>query len=309
MAVNRVSTISLHNSSLADMMRLQVAMGTTQNQISSGRKASTFTELSAQGQTARVLGFETQQSRTENYLRGNTIASSRLQQMNTSVSGMIDVAEELSNLLLLRRTPTTGDTLPLSQLAESALAKVAQALNTQTDGRTLFSGSKTNTIPVDTTISNVNWNDDTDDYTLNNAYYSGDAYKASVRANDALEFNYGVTADNPAFQKLIGALNLAIKGDQENDDAILAKAVDLTNIAIKELASVQAGISNNITILDKANSDLEDYKVFLKGAISDVTETDVAEATIKMTSYETTLQATYMAFSRLSSLKLSDFLK
>lgn len=307
--ITRLSTAGLQQASLGDMTRLQSEMGEVQQQISSGKSVSSFQELSAQGQTERVLGFENQVQKANDYIRNNTIITNRAQAYNSSVSNVIDIAEQLRNLLLQRRTPTTANALPFTQMTDSYLSTIKSSLNVEVEGRFLFAGSKTDTQPVDNIeTSNITINPATGERTFNSTYYKGDSVKLKTQASDALNIEYGITADDPTFKNLIGAIHLAVEGHNANDDALLAQAVDLASQTITDLSSMQAKVNNNITILDTTNIEHADFKIFLDKSINDVTETDVGEATIRLSSIQTTLQAAFIAYSRISSLKLSDFL-
>ena len=307
--ITRISTKSFHQGTVNDMTRLQTELTSISKQISSGNNVQDFTELSKLGQTERVLGFQNQKAKVDNYIQNNTIINNRLQSYNTSVANIIDVAESLRNTLLLRRTPTTGGELPLQEIVQSDLATVKGNLNVQSEGRYLFSGGRTNTQPVgDTSQPNYTLNT-AGEYDTNANYYQGDGQKFTINAADALEVEYGITADNPAFQKLFAAMQLAMQGDLNDDDSMLASAIDMVTASISDLSSLQANINNNITILDTANDNHEDFKLYLDQSISDITETDIGMASIDFSTAQTTLQAAFSVFSRISSLKLSDYLR
>lgn len=308
--ITRVSTMGLQQASLGDMTRLQSELGNVQQQISSGRNANTFEELSAKGQTERVLGFENQKQKADAFIRNNTIINNRVEAYNNSVSGLIDIAEQLRNLIVQRRTPTSANALPFTQLTDSYLATIKSNLNVEVEGRYLFSGSKTDTRPVDN-IEASNYTNDpvTGERVFNSIYYEGDDVRLETKASDTLTLPYGVTANNPAFQQLIGAVHLAVEGHTEDSDSLLSDAIELVTKTIADLTTVQADLNNNITILNQLNTEHEDVKTFLSQSIGDATETDIGEATIRMNSIQTTLQASFLAYSKISSLKLSDFLR
>lgn len=308
--VTRISSLGLQQGTLGNIGRLQSELGTTQQQISTGKNASTFKELSARGQTERVLGFENQKKKTADFIRNNTIVSNRVQTYNSSLTNIITVAEQLRNLLVQRRTPTSANSLPLTQLTDSYLSTIKSSLNIEVEGRYLFSGGKTDTRPVDD-IESPNYTIDpvTSERLFNSKYYEGDNLKLRTQASDTLSLEYGVTANDPAFQQLIGAIHLAVEGDASNNDDTLAEAVDLVSKTITDLSSVQANINNNIAILDQTNAAHTDFNIFLDQSLNEITETDIGSATIRLSSLETTLQASFLAYSRISSLKLSDFLR
>ncbi len=61
--------------------------------------------------------------------------------------------------------------------------------------------------------------------------------------------------------------------------------------------------------MTKANSTHKDFQLLIQGNLDDISQTDIVQATSKMSELQTIVQAGYLAFSRLSSLQLTNFLK
>lgn len=300
--VDRVSTASLHQQNLKDMGRVQLSLATLNRQISSGLKADTFDQMA--GIVERVSSYETKLSNIDVYLSNSNSIKARLNTMDQSVSEVQDVATQFASLLALRRNPAASSGLNFVQQASSLLDTVVQSLNVSVEGRYLFGGSKTDTQPIPKPLPSLQESGVPDD-----KYYNGNNDILTARVSDTHEIPYGVKANDPGFQKLIASIQTAIEADKTGKgDEVFAKAVDLINEAVEELAQTRAGIGANSTNLSSIKDQHDRMKLYWKEAVTDETSTDIAEASIQLTVDQTVLQATFQAFASLSKLKLTDYL-
>lgn len=300
----RVSTLSVTQSNLRDILSVQSNLATIQKQISSGKTSQSFEQLSEDGKIERIIGLETKLQKVENYLTGNTSTFDRMQAMNLSIEKIQGAASRLRDTIVSRRS-SNGDAVPLDLVSKAELNVVKDNLNVNFAGRYLFAGSQTRNAPVGDIVKDTNY--------LNGAptsnYYSGDNVVLTVRANDTLELSYGVTANESGFEKLIAAMHVAIDGHANDDDAKLQNALRLVGESLDEMSDTRARLNNNMNSLTQANENHEDFKLYLNDVVGQVTETDIAEAAIKASTNETILQATFQTFARLSRLTLSEYLR
>ena len=75
----------------------------------------------------------------------------------------------------------------------------------------------------------------------NTGYYQGNDYTQSVESVDGFTLNYGVKADNAAFEKVMRALDL-IRTDP-NDTDTRVEALRVLEIGMDEMAILQASTS------------------------------------------------------------------
>ena len=312
---DRISTVSIFNNTIKNFGTVQSEIADLTRQISSGREADSFKTLG--GKTRLVLGMESQLSSTEGYLNGNEVTLLRLNQMSASLSSLQDIATDLRNNLLTKRS-AAGEELPLEEISRSQLGQVRDALNASVSGRYLFAGGRTDTPPVGdidettnllTSAGNLLSSTSEDGGTVSSNYYSGDEASVTVRATDQLTIEYGITASAEPFQKLIGALNYAIRGEVQNDDDEYELAVDLVNEALDGIANLKNQVNSNIQIINGINELHHNFKTYLGQTLGEQTGVDVVEATTQLSLNQTLLQATFQNFARISSLKLSDFLR
>lgn len=282
----------------------QQALQKVSVQISSGDKNADFKGFAEDRTTETFLSLSTKLSQMDAHTAANNSAISRVKTMDLSVTQIQSVASDLAALITKRMNGATGTDIPVDLEAKGMLDKIAGALNVNFDGRYLFAGSKTNTVPVENIqTSNLGSNDQPTDN-----YYKGNKDIVSVRSSDYEDVEYGVLASDKSFVDLIGAIHLAVKGHENDDSATLSNALDLANKAVSEIASMRASMVSASNRMKKTNETITSYNLLVTDNIKDISKTDIVQASAQMSDLTAIVQAGYMAFSRLSSLKLTDYL-
>lgn len=299
--VDRIATFSQSQKLIDSNMRIQSKYATTQTQVSSGLKSDSYQGIAKE--TASLLNFENQYQKMVSRSENAQTALDRTESMYSAVSSMIDIGQSFLSDLSAAISGTGYESSDLQTVAEQGMEQIASLLNTQMAGRYLFSGSATQTAAVDlssyTGVTSVPSSADT-------SYYAGNDYVQSVELDDGFSLNYGVTADNEAFESLLRAYSLA--ATYPNDETALLEAYDLLNTALDDLASLNANISQDSQTLDQVIDDHLSELNLLDTMISDLKEVDLAEVSVKLQELETQLEASYSVTTTLLNLKLSDYL-
>ena len=145
----------------------------------------------------------------------------------------------------------------------------------------------------------------------NPSYYRGDSNKLSVRIGDDMTVDYGVTADDPAFEKLIRALYTVKNANVTPgnvDRATLGTALGLAIAAIGELPVIVSEIDANRRTLQNFKNTHEDFLAFTQETASQIENVDVAEAISRLSSEQLLLEASYTLIAQLRQLSLANFL-
>jgi flagellar hook-associated protein 3 FlgL len=142
----RVATISQHNIIQNSIFRTQERVYERQIQISTGKAAQDFSGISQN--TQRLLGMEAQMLRADEFVTQNGLVEARLNLMDSALDNMFEVASELKVRLMQKLNGATGSAGTIAAEAANMLGTVSGLMNTQTNGRFLFSGSATATQPV-----------------------------------------------------------------------------------------------------------------------------------------------------------------
>ena len=307
--MDRISTLSLQQTSLRYMNNLQTDLVKVQTQISSGVMDNSYTELASTGQLEQVNGFQGRLQQLSNYTTNNTLVQNNIDSSSAAINNLIDVASGFQNLITTARS-SAGSNAPVGIQGQSALATIADNLNTSLSGVYIFGGSQISTPPVKdiVNISNVIDGQATDNY------YSGDDTDLKINNSDNLQLVYNVKADNPAFQQLIAGIHIAMStaGGSvpagSTADSQYALAYTMVNKSISSLVAIKANLTNMSTVISQTNTSNQNIQQYLNQFVSAATETDIPTATIKATQDQTTLEATYQLFAKLSQLTLSKYL-
>ncbi len=302
LVTSRTTTLGQHLKMMETIASTQNNLSTLQQQISSGRKASDYQGMAGQVEFVGIMDNKIRLA--DQYLNSNETVLSRLKTMGESVKSTISIVTETRQLITISRGSSISEKGALMQQAKALMARLSDQLNANLGGRYLFSGTKTDTRPVPDAIP--------ENITLgvpDDAYYSGDNEVLSSRISDSFNMQYGITANDPAFQKLITAINLTHNAINNRDFDNLGKAMDIAGTALDGINAIQSNINNNIININNANASQKHLKIYWQNLSSEITETDIVSATARLQVDNAVLQATYQSFARISSIKLSDYLR
>lgn len=307
--MTRIATIAQNTLMLANLAEAQARVAETQISISSGRIAERYSQIAPNAR--RLVSLQESQLRVTQYVENNKLADQRLQAMETSVSEVTKVAQDLQTDLVAALNVSGKDQGAVASRASGKLTQVANLLNTEVDGRYLFGGSVIHKRPVDLNDPSFTVPPQSYPSVADTNYYQGDSVVMSTQADDSVQIDYGITADNAAFEKVIRALHLVGTASSGNDldEARGNEALGLINQALKDLAVVVGRIGAARSNLQTTNNKHEDYVVYLSQSISDIEATDIPAAMTRMSQDTAVLQASYSVLARMTNLSLADYLK
>jgi flagellar hook-associated protein 3 FlgL len=148
-----------------------------------------------------------------------------------------------------------------------------------------------------------------DTATESTGYYKGDDAVTAVKISRDQTVAYGITADESAFEQAFRALGITANAGGTPDDDLLQSSYDLVISSLDATIALQSKLSINAGTLERAQERQADYQTMLEGAISDLRDADVTAIAVRISNYETQLQASYSAISKLQSLNLVDYLQ
>lgn len=298
----RVATFALSDQMIAAAMRTQSTMANEQLQEASGVVSPDYGGL---GQTSQqVINLQLSVARSQSYIDAAGSADNKIQVM---YSAMTSIANLLSNMrATLTGASVSTDTTSVTQSAQQALQDMGSLLNTQYGGEYLFGGSATTSPPVD--VSASAYPAAGTPSSASTSYYNGNHDTASVRVSDNDVVPYGVTADNPAFEQGLRALNL-VANNSPLSSATLQEALNLVTSAITAVSGVQAGLGLASSTIEAASTNQADYQNFAKTFGGNLTNVDVAAVTAQISTYDAQLTASYSAISKIQGLSLVDYLR
>lgn len=298
----RVATFATSERMLQASMATQARMAEMQMQQASGQVSTDYGGLGSD--SLSLINLELALSRSETYSASATVAAGRVEVMYSTMDTINDLlASFRTSLTAINSTDSNEETnAALSTTAQTYMEELETLLNTQYEGRYLFSGSATMTAPVDLTDYDASSEETT-------SYYQGNDNLASVQVSSEQTVSYGVTADNEAFEAAFQALGIIAAADGEFDQALIEEALNLVVAAIDGAAGVQGGLSVNAATLERAQAREETYRSTLSESISAVRDVDVTELAVKLAAYEVQLEGAYSTMATILSLNLSEYLR
>ena len=140
-------------------------------------------------------------------------------------------------------------------------------------------------------------------------YYQGSAEDVIARADDNTEINYNVRADDEGIQQIFAGLAMAQKGHDNNSDEDLVKAYDLVTQGLDGVIAARSIVNQNKVAFDEINTRHESFKLYFQGVKEEIGNADIISVSTQVAINQGILQASFQAFARINSLKLSDFLR
>jgi flagellar hook-associated protein 3 FlgL len=318
----RVATFANHQLSMTHTMESQRKVYDLQIQVSSGKVSSDYAGVGAD--VHRLVSLKTATARTDQYQANNEIVDQRLEAMETSVSQIYESATEFRTLLINALNANNAQEMGIDVEARNYKDEMAKLLNVEQDGRFLFSGSRTDTRPVDLT----GWTPPVWPLTApltqyTDEYYKGDQVQLTTTADTDLTVNYGVTGDEDAFEYVLRAMHYVDISGPGVDKHTLETALALVNAALgtaqgdatlgvpaltRDLADIRTDIGISRRALENANTNHEDFQLYAQQGISNIENVDPAQALAQLSADQTQLEASYMVLTRLSQLSLMNYL-
>ena len=143
-------------------------------------------------------------------------------------------------------------------------------------------------------------------------YYQGDDTTLKARIDEGVTLNYGVTAAQPAFEKIFRAMrivrSLDISGADPDYIAKATHALDLMRQGEDQLEDLELTVGTRLEQLQSTNLQNKNTRDFFDGVIVDLESADTFTAVAELTQDQTVLEASYNTLVRLSSLTLTNFL-
>lgn len=305
MAISHVSTLAQQDFTMSRLQTLQARIATANYQVTSGIKAQRYSGIAQDAQ--RLVSLEASYTQTERFVDNNKAVDRRLQTMETNVGSLLDIATSFRATLVQATSGGNASDMALVETAQSLLAQVGSLLNVRDEGRYLFAGSRTDTAPVDFNDPDFGIPPNTYPSAADTGYYQGNDQTLTVHADANLEIDYGLQADDPAFEKLIRALQLTATNPGFIPER-LTEAARLVGQAVEELPDVQARIGFSRGALEASNKKHDETLLYIEGTIQDVKYVDIPETLTRLQSDSLALQASYSAIAQLRNISLINFL-
>nr|WP_314445715.1 flagellin [uncultured Sphingomonas sp.] len=301
---NRVATVPMQRSLFESIAASQRKLGEVQQQMATGKKAPDYASLGIE--TMRNLSARTLLVRQEAHAAvGNRIGTT-LSIMDSQMDGMVESLGKLRDGLL--SAIGTGRSDGLQEVMEEAFQRFRTGLNSDEAGQYLFAGSQTDTAPfVPASLAACAG-------VPTASAFRNDQVTAEARVADGLDVTYGTTASAigselfEAFRALsdAGAVGPAPTAAQLS---AMNEAVSKLNDGLKTLRAAHSENGRRQAQVENLAERAAERTLILERLVSRNEDADLAEVASQLVQRQTTLEASYTLFSRLSNLSLVNFMR
>ncbi len=317
--VARIGSFANQQLILDATLRTQSQLAETRLQAATGKKSQTFSGIAPD--SSRLVNLKNEVAKAEQYIENIATTEKRLKLMNLSLETIDEIAREMRSITVSSLNGEAANTNNLSFVATEFLDQVVELLNQKDDSRFLFAGGKTDTKPVD--LNNGVYTAPTPppfDAVVDTGYYEGDTTIQQVRIDDGVTVQYGITADQSAFEKVIRALDniaqttftnpiTAAEKQVLNDAITLLTEATENNGAQKTIGGFAADVALDLRSIDIQKDRHEEFINFATDSISDIENVDPAETLSLLNFQQVQLEASFQIVARLGSLSLANFLR
>jgi flagellar hook-associated protein 3 FlgL len=300
----RITTAMLRDQSLREIQGNLGRLAELQSQIASGKK---FTRVDQDPLGASTVIRAQRGTRAiDQYTKNSTGAQVRLgteEAVVTHVDDLLRQARDFSLSFAKGDPPYTAAQSTQRQVAADQLTRLLDETislgNTRIGNEYILAGDKSSTPAFDLTPGATYGN------------YQGGTRQRQIEVSDGVKVSPNHTGDQfigPAIAAL-KALRDAVDPANNQTEAQVQTAVQAVFDRSQDLlvSTAQTGtVGNQIVSTLKSNASIRDDMANLRGSVEDV---PLEEATAKLLSLQTTIQASYSATGRLINLSLSDYLR
>lgn len=317
--VARIGSFANQQLILDATLRTQSQLAETRLQAATGKKSQTFSGIAPD--SSRLVNLKNEVAKAEQYIENIATTEKRLKLMNLSLETLDEIAREMRSITVSSLNGEAANTNNLSFVATEFLDQTVELLNQKDDSRYLFAGGKTDTKPVD--LNNGVYTAPTPppfDAVVDTGYYEGDATIQQVRIDDGVTVQYGITADQSAFEKVIRALDniaqttftnpiTAAEKQVLNDAITLLTEATENNGAQKTIGGFAADVALDLRTIDTQKDWHNEFINFATDSIGDIENVDTAETLSLLNFQQVQLEASFQIVARLGQLSLTNFIR
>lgn len=290
----RVTERMIQDSALRHLQAQLEDLARVQEQIASGKQVSRPAEDPVAGGEILELGSDLQA--LDAYQ--STIEASRgwVAVSDSALRHMADLVIKARAIALRGSTSTNESVLPqLAAEAEGVLEEAVAAANARYGDDYVFAGFQTNTAPF------------TLDLATPAVTYVGDSGAISREIEPGYQLQINVAGD--VLEPILSELAALVDGLRSGDITAVADRLDPLDDALDQLTVQTSAMGLAANQIEQAEARLEDVRLEVRGLLSRLEDTDMAEAAVEVNSREQGYQATLVAIARGTRQTLMDYLR
>jgi len=303
MIVTRVTPTLIAQRTLRDVNAQLGRIATLQERLSTGSRVNRPSDDPIDAR--RAVNIRVLLQKNEQFMGNIDDTQTQLTDSETALDGVVSIFQRVLELTTQAANGTNGQSqldaiaLEIDGLLESALT----AANTRTNGRTIFSGTRT----LDDAFTATRVAGE-----ITAVTYNGNDQITSVDITDGAQVAVNIPGSQ-AFQDSVDifATLVGIRDD--------LRAGNQTNLQTTRLAEIQSALDQSLgglarigataNRLDRASAGLDDGNVQLKKLLSDKIDADFADTVLNLNVAQNAYEAALSAAGRILQTSLLDFIR
>lgn len=254
----------------------------------------------------KVLGLKTEVLKFQQFSENTEVAKERMNYAFNSLENIQEILSKIKELGIQASNDTVGQSerkIIASELNE-LLESVLQFTNTENDGRYIFAGTKTSTMPFSATRDSIG--------RISSVTYEGNNEETNyqIGPNTYIQINMPggtVFQDNGLFSTLI-SMRDELESSAFDSSAFLDSRKNLDD-ATDALSTEITRFGAKTNRLELTSQSLENLQITLKELISYTEDADVATLIMDLKNQENILQSSLETGARIIQPTLLDFLR
>ena len=312
MSVDRVATSAQTAYFLSQIQSAGSALDQTQEQIASGKNSDTYAGFADKTQV--LTATMSANARNDAYTNATKLATTQADMQDTQLTSLSSLAQSLQKAV--SDAVANNDASTLMSKAQSIFDQASAILNSKdSNGDYIYSGGKTDVAPI--TVSNLAGLQALP--SVSGAFDNGNLTK-SVQVADGVTVNYGLSASNVAtglMQALkdIADFDSTSSGNFNSATSLtsaqsnfLTGAIAQTQTVTSDLNATTAANGYVYNRLTDAQDQQSSMTTIYKGFVSDIQDTNMAQAATQLSLNQTQLQAALQVTAGLHQLSLLNYI-
>ncbi|MEI7538011.1 MAG: flagellar hook-associated protein FlgL [Comamonadaceae bacterium] len=309
----QISTNYLFDRASAQMSQLQNDLAKSQAQIAAQKQV--LNPSDAPDQAAAITRLKSVISRNDGYGKALDTIQARLDTESTTLSSASDVLIRIKELAIQANNGTQGSTSRAAIATEMKGLRdqlLSLANSTDTTGNYLFSGSKVKTPAFATDAAGeVSYQGDQTHMQV----AVGDQRTIAINRSGTTAFVRVVrtasdgTTSGTGFFQAINDLIAGVNAKDGSGSAAMQRGLTEMDALHQGVVLAQAQSGTDMKVIDQQRAVLDDTKLSLKTALSNVEDLDMATAITQMQKQMLSLEAAQASFAKVSQLTLFNYIK
>jgi flagellar hook-associated protein 3 FlgL len=291
----RISNALLYRNLSSDVATAMANTQAAQRQVSTGRKFQSLSEDPLNGLT--VIRSERGLRALDQYRRTSSTVRTRLDTEDAVLSQILDLLDDAKGIALAQgsSTASTETRMNAATSLDGILAQLTSLGNTRVGNEYLFGGTAVTAPPFTLTGSTISYNGDTG---VRQAEV-GEGYVMAVNHN----------GDQLMMASNLGATLTQLRADLAADNAAgVASAADSLSSAFDAVQVMQADVGARSRQLDSALATIDAVDATLTSQQDDAWSVDIAEATVRLATAQSSLQSALLAATKVLNTNLTEYL-